>query len=384
MRPEHELLLKSARAAIEEKPPAGVRRLIEKGVDAGALVEAARHHGVTALLYKGLYAAPEAVPEGLMNTLRAAFHAGAVRSRLHLRELIALAEAFAAEGVPLIPLKGPALAAEAYGDVALRAAGDLDVLVPHAEVPRARRLLLARGYTTHIARADEEAKHLRTQLGYEFAKGSLCVEVHWAFLPRTLAFRLDPEQAWRRAVTTEIEGVSMQTLSFEDRMLFLCAHGAKHGWDRLKWICDVAALLRPCTDADARRLLRHAVLLQSRRPLLLGCALAEELLGASLPPALAEAVRRDRAVPKLSAHVRRHLFKESAREDEAHHRAFFLLATRERWRDRLPYAAHLVRLAVTPTARDRAFLPLPRRLGALYYLVRPLRLAADWLRALIR
>ncbi|NBB85279.1 MAG: hypothetical protein GVY12_03535, partial [Bacteroidetes bacterium] len=55
----------------------------------------------------------------------------------------------------------------------------------------------------------------------------------------------------------------------------------------------------------------------------------------------------------------------------------FHLQMRERWRDRRAYLAHLATLAVQPTAKDRAFVPLPRALDPLYYAVRPLRLAYD-------
>jgi len=60
---------------------------------------------------------------------------------------------------------------------------------------------------------------------------------------------------------------------------------------------------------------------------------------------------------------------------------WFQLRVRERWRDRLRCA---VRGAVTPTVTDWAWPHLPEALFPLYYLTRPIRLAARCGRRLLR
>jgi len=38
-----------------------------------------------------------------------------------------------------------------------------------------------------------------------------------------------------------------------DQLLYLACHGSVHSWQRLKWLCDAAGLLRSMDDASAHR-----------------------------------------------------------------------------------------------------------------------------------
>lgn len=82
---------------------------------------------------------------------------------------------------------------------------------------------------------------------------------------------------------TELEGFRILAFPPEDQLLFLCVHAAKHLWSDLKWICDVAELIRAFPDLDWHLALRQAALVRNERTLLLGLALAQRLLGAELP-----------------------------------------------------------------------------------------------------
>src|SRR2546422_6923977 len=47
-----------------------------------------------------------------------------------------------------------------------------------------------------------------------------------------------------------VGGRALPTLSPEDLVLALCAHGTHHGWSRLEWIADVARLARAEAAVD--------------------------------------------------------------------------------------------------------------------------------------
>jgi putative nucleotidyltransferase-like protein len=47
-------------------------------------------------------------------------------------------------------------------------------------------------------------------------------------------------------------GQTVMTLSPEDLLVYLCAHGAKHVWEKLIWIVDVAGLINRHSDPDWR------------------------------------------------------------------------------------------------------------------------------------
>jgi hypothetical protein len=66
----------------------------------------------------------------------------------------------------------------------------------------------------------------------------------------------------------------------------------------------------------------------------------------------------------------------------------FYFGIRERPVDRLRVVRELTRTwigrRITPTEQDRRFLPLPSGLSAMYYLIRPVRVARDRLRRVQR
>jgi len=55
------------------------------------------------------------------------------------------------------------------------------------------------------------------------------------------------------------------------------------------------------------------------------------------------------------------------------HAICFHLQVRDRWTDGRGAALHQIRLALQPTAEDRAWIQLPQGLESLYLVVRPLR-----------
>ncbi len=174
----------------------------------------------------------------------------------------------------------------------------------------------------------------------------------------------------------------VRTLCAEHLLLVLCTHGAKHCWERLGWICDVAELLRRTPGLDVCGLLDQARALGVERIVLLGLRLAAELLDAPLTDRVARRVRDDRTVRALAAHVRTTLFSRvPATSPDPWELRLFHLRARERWRDRLRYGA---RVALTPTAGDWAWLQLPDALYPLYYVTRSIRLVAKYGARLMR
>ena len=80
------------------------------------------------------------------------------------------------------PYKGPALAVQLYGNVALRQFSDLDILVHPRDVLLARDLLLAEGYSPLPPLTEgQQAVLLRTQCNFPFTRESkrMIVELHW-------------------------------------------------------------------------------------------------------------------------------------------------------------------------------------------------------------
>jgi hypothetical protein len=269
------------------------------------------------------------------------------------RELLKLLGLMEENGISAIPYKGPVLAAAAYGSVALRQFGDLDILVREQDAMRAKDLILSSGYgPLYQGPAEQQAVFHAARKVYEMVRndGRVVVELHWAVTSRTFYFPLDPASLWDGVQTVSLEGRQVRNLCPEDLLLVLCVHGAKHHWGKLMWICDIAEVVRSYADKlDWSRLMTRARSLGAARILSLALFLARDLLGAAVPE---DVWRRVKAAPKvalLAAQVRSRLFAGGTLM--AVERPAFYIQLRERAQDRMRCRAYLGYRMMAPRAQ---------------------------------
>src|SRR6202040_3025617 len=98
--------------------------------------------------------------------------------------------------------------------------------------------------------------------------------------------RLPIEKLFQRRALVAIDGRDVPALSLEDELILICVHGAKHFWERLMWIADVAALISAKQTPDFNRAIAVASEVGAERILRLGLRLASDVLGAKLPAQL--------------------------------------------------------------------------------------------------
>jgi len=382
-RPEAQLLLLAARANPGSADVDGIRTLLVGRIDWEDLLRLARRHSVVPLLYSNLVlVGPSDVPRAALERIGGVFQYHLRRCTFMAGELGRLLDQFEDQGIQAVPYKGPVLAQSLYGNVGLRYSGDLDILVRPERVLAARDVLVEQGYRPRLQLTPaQEASYIQSRLAYELerADGAFFVEIHWRVAWRYFSFDLDLEEVWGRLRRTEFNGRSVWALAPEDLLLLLCVHGAKHRWERLGWICDIAQLLHTHPTLDWVALAKLARGTGTERILLLGLFLASDLLGAALPEELGPRVQTDPAVRSLAAQVRRELFDENVDWEDHPERGLalrlFHLRARERLRDRLRYC---IRLATTPSVGEWELLRLPAVLSFLYAPFRPFRLAAKY------
>jgi hypothetical protein len=115
--------------------------------------------------------------------------------RLHVEDrLRGLGAALGAAGVPWLPLKGCDLGTRAYRNPEERPVGDIDVLVPRADLPRVQAALRAAGWRG-LADSPRMERYLRDE-GYAWQaqdSAGLLLEVHvrlWGIVPAGLGAAL--------------------------------------------------------------------------------------------------------------------------------------------------------------------------------------------------
>ncbi len=377
---EEEALLLGLRSA---RDPAAIPRLaalFQGPFDGAGLVRLALEHGVLPLLQRNLEALGELVPAPVARLLAENARRCAWRGLQLTGELVELLELFAARGIQALPYKGPALAAGAYGGVDRRQFGDLDLLLDRRDVLRAKEVLSDRGYRPQRQLdAAQERAYLAKRYAYSFGREEdrMWVELHWRVLPRHFRPRLDFDVLWRRAGKETIGGRQVRAPSLEDHLLVLCLHAAKHRWQLLLWLCDVAELLdRRRAELDWRQIARRARRQGAERRLLVTLLLAREHLAVEIPDRLTARIAADPAARRAAESVGCIV----PRTPEATDRFGvdrLQLGLLERFRDRACFLSPYLRRRLRPTARDRAWLPLPRPLRFLQVLVRPIRLLWD-------
>ena len=368
------LLLACARARLSSFHQKQIRELVASNCDWDYLIQLADRHGMQALLHWHLNAVcADAIPAAPRQHLRVAFQRISALNILLTHELRKLLTLFAENDVQAAPYKGPALAMQLYGNVALRQFSDLDILVHPRDIKRARDLLLHEGYAQLPPLTEsQQAVLLRTQCNLPFTRerNRMIVELHWRVSARRFARPFKTDDFWSRLVTGKLEDFDVKLPAPEDLLLALCIHGSKHLWERLAWISDIAGLIESQPDLNWMELIQRARDTGSERMLFLGLRLATELLDVPLPSEVNTALNRDAVVAVLTSDVVRDLFTPSLTPSGMSGYFLFQLKARRRLRDKLSYLG----FAITPTEEDLVRLNLPAPFSFIYYFVRPVRL----------
>jgi hypothetical protein len=309
------------------------------------------------------------------------FHTNAQRNLFLVGELVKILRLFEIQGIPAIPFRGPVLAASVYTNFALRECGDLDLLVRKQDVIEAKSLLISKGYRSTQQLTDtQELACLESHLAYhlEYDDGNVGVELHWRIAPAYFAFPFDLDCLWEDLEPISLAGTTIRHLSAQESLLISCIHGAKHHWERLSWICDIAELVRAHEELDWRRVLAQAGRLGCKRMLFLGLFLANDLLEADLPEEVWSKIQADRVVKPLATQMYEHLFSEEGGSYGGTEWHIYHLRIKDRWRDRLLYFLHWGCNRVAPDAEDQTVLPLSPIRSFFYYLLRPIRLVREY------
>jgi hypothetical protein len=279
-----------------------------------------------------------------MDALRRETQAGILLNQVLSAELVQLCAAFEAQGVPVVPFKGATLAAMAYKDSSLRDFDDLDFIVPQHRLTDAQRVLWSQGYRPRDRSRDEQDATHADEPYHVFVKRNslLRVDLQWVMAHEQFSFRLDRPEVWRHLAPISVNGKQVRGLSPEDLMIVLCVHGAKHAWERLKWVADVAELMR-AQRLDWRRMFAAATAWRCRRMMLLGLALAHRVMEASLPPDILAEVQEDQDVSDLAPRMPKNLLvNQRSGIDEHDGPALYLSLKDTRW-DRWRYGVTLSR-----------------------------------------
>lgn len=373
-------------------PAAELANAASRVTDWPALMVMARHHGIFSLLAEALLALPDGlIPAEVSQIFRDQGKRQTMVMMKIVGELARLSTALGDVGVPVIALKGPALAVDLYGGPMKRDRGDLDLLIPHDCLLAADRVLQDAGYrrmgpvalesnTTFLSVLQQASNDLE----YRHPDKSARLELHWRWHRNPHALKFDAAALWGGVRQVQVAMASLRVPARAELWLYLASHGGRHRWFRLKWITDIRRALADeafvAALPDAVELSRHR---GGGRALAVAVLLAERLderAGIEREAEIPAVLRQDQVAQTLADRFEQELFPNGRlvvpstslwREINAEWRLT------PSFRDKMALVAHRV---FAPTERDAETLALPRGWHGLYPLVRP----GLWLRRQLR
>jgi hypothetical protein len=352
-----------------------LRDLLLPPLDWPSLLALAEDHGILGLIGTQLRDFDEsAVPIEARQKLRDWHRAYALFTMNLTAEMFRLFDGFAASGVEALVIKGPVLSVRCYGDPGLRQYGDLDLIVRDAEILRSTELMISLGYEPVVPLKAIQAGKIPGEYVFRQSKTKLLVEFHtertFRYHPRPLPLEI----LFKRQVRVVIDAREVPALAPEDELILICIHGAKHFWERLCYVADVAAFVSN-QALDWARVQSAAEEVGGERMLCVGLRVAADALGASLPASVAKRVRSDPTVDRLAGQITRWLPAAGSAPPGIFERAVFRMRMRG---GIFSGPAYLFRLSFSPTEDDWVKDPENKRHWFLDAVGRPFRLARKY------
>jgi hypothetical protein len=365
--PEFDFLLASVRRFFHPESPLPSK----EGLDWSVVLSLAYRHAVAGFLRHDCDA--PALADGTREIARSTLAISA--------ELVSLADLFKEEMIDVVPLKGPVLGFTLYRDKAVKTSTDLDLLVRPRDALRAKRLLESIGYrlksVPHWPAERAYLRNINNELSFDDPALWLKLDLHWSLLPGYFPSPFDDANIWANLRSVPWGSTHLQILSSEQQLMFLCAHGVKHLWARLGWLCDLARLIQVEPGIDWSEAFDQTRRSHTTRMVLVSLLLADNLLGVELPPAAAALVDANPQARVLAATVLERLRTDRPASHVA--TATFCVRALERTSQR---ARLVFGMFLQPTEAEYRVVQMPPALYWTYYLFRPLRLAAKYIRRL--
>ena len=174
-----------------------------------------------------------------------------------------------------------------------------------------------------------------------------------------------------RLETVSIGGRQAATFCPEHMLVLLSVHGAKHFWNRLSWISDIAELIRVRPALDWQQSQTLAAAMGCRRMWLWRFCLPAKFWTRPCRQPIIQQIAHEPGIAALRKRVEQQLLSPDATDPSAPQRLAFRLRSHETIAQGL---RQCIRVSTRPTEDDWRACPLPTWATPLYVALRPLRL----------
>jgi hypothetical protein len=275
-----------APAGWQEKQEEAIREAFAARPDWTEYLRLVDRHRTPALSWAALGRVPGLeIPEPARQELQKRSNACRMQAVSHCLLLAEVLKGFNHAVIPAMPMKGPLLSLELYGDVGLRQSHDLDLMVTPEDLARAQACMESMGWR-HDAdwfpltprQWDSFLRH-EYDLHFVHPHGNRILELHWR---SRWEVRNQTDNTWAGSVPGVWQGCVYKAMNPIDQVLYLCSHGGIHAWFRAKWLGDLARI-HAGGRVDWQAALDQALRTGQERALLVCLRLLQDVYGLPLP-----------------------------------------------------------------------------------------------------
>lgn len=323
------------------------------------------------------------IPDVLIREMKTDYISNSARNLYFTVILHKIVDSFNQADIISVPLKGPVISEQLYGDINFRIFSDLDILVPESKAFKAFTLLISKGLTPELALTEKQFNaYMKSEdhIILSTGKNKVNVELHWELSARYLSKPFTFKQIKDQLKIYNFYGKKISTFSNEGLLVYSCLHSSKHIWKNLELVFQIACLVK--SDLNWKRVLFLAQSTYCHRKLLLGLSLCCFFFNCHLPDHIQSQISHDRTIERLRTHVINILVappEENIWDLSKSKFTRYQLKTLDRYQDKIRYLFFMV---MFPTNNDWASVDLSSRFTILYYLIRPLRLMFNMLNRL--
>jgi Uncharacterised nucleotidyltransferase len=351
---------------------ADIRALLAGQLNWDGLLDLAENHGVQGIVANRLHEISfDGVPSAARQKLQARMRAQHLFTLSMTAELFCILQDFAQAGIETVLVKGPLISLLAYGDPAVRSYVDLDLLVRHRDIESATQHMLDLGFHSDVPQTAIRAGKIPGEYLFRKLGTKQIVELHTEHTFRYYPKPMPIEALFARKRQVRLETRDTPALSLEDEFVLNCIHGAKHFWERLMWIADVASIVANRTEIQWNKVRAASAEVGAERMLRVATRLAALVLGTKVPPIYDDEIDPDRATESLCHRIQTWLPYAGAEPPALPRRAMFRV---DMAGGGLTGVFFLARLSLSPTQEDWAEGAKERRSWLWDAVRRPLRL----------
>jgi hypothetical protein len=334
------------------RPQSDQRRLNDlllRPVDWSGLYTLAEEHGLMPLLSMRLVdLGRNIVSLETQQKLREVHRTYLIFTLRLLAELYRLLDRLSAENIDSVVIKGPVLSLRCYGDASARQYSDLDLIVRARDIQRSTEIMIELGCQPRVPLEAIAAGKTPGEYVFTRSDSDLVVEFHTERTFRYHPRQIQLEACLERKTFVAIDQRLVPALSAEDELVLICIHSAKHFWERLGWVADVAAL-SGSPDLDWARTMSAANEAGAERMLRIGLHLAVNMVALSLPSEMTSYVNSDPTAKSVAEQIAKRLPTSDSPGMGILSRAIFRMKMCEGF---LPALSYLLRLSLSPTEDD--------------------------------